>query len=175
LTALGRVLTQDRTSRLTKLLVYDRQLATNVFSGQNSMEDVGEFSINVVPRPGASLTDIERIVDSVTASVRSAAPTGAEVQRYKQFSATSAITGLQTVFGKSLQLGRGELYFKDPERFRTELQNLLAVTPADVNRVATQYLGAGRIVMSMVPAGKLDLVSKPTLPFTNVTPKASVQ
>jgi zinc protease len=175
LTALGRVLTQDRTSRLTKLLVHERQLATNVFAGQNTMEDVGEFIIGVIPRPGASLTEIERLVDSVTAGVRSAPPSAAEVERFKQFQATSAITSLQTVYAKSSELGRGELYFKDPERFRTDLRQLLSVTPADVNRAAKQYLGSGRIVLSMVPAGKLDLVSKPNAPYTNVTPKSSVQ
>jgi hypothetical protein len=38
--------------------------------------------------------------------------------------------------------------------------------------VARQYLGAGRVVLSMVPAGKLDQVSRPSLPYTNVTPAA---
>jgi hypothetical protein len=29
--------------------------------------------------------------------------------------------------------------------------------------------------MSLVPAGKLDLISKPSLPFSNVTPPSSVR
>jgi hypothetical protein len=29
--------------------------------------------------------------------------------------------------------------------------------------------------MSLVPAGKLDLISKPDLPFTNVTPPSAVR
>jgi hypothetical protein len=44
------------------------------------------------------------------------------------------------------------------------------VTPADIHRVAQRYLTAGRVVLSMVPAGKLDMVSNPGRPFVNVTP-----
>jgi hypothetical protein len=44
-----------------------------------------------------------------------------------------------------------------------------------VQRVAKKYLGAGRVVLSMVPAGKLDMIAKPNLPYTNVTPAANKQ
>jgi zinc protease len=175
LTALGRVLTQDRTSRLTKLLVYDRQLATSVGAFQGSNEDVGEFTIMITPRPGASLTEIERVVDSVVTGLVAAPPTAAEVERYKNAFAVSTITGLQSVFAKARTLGESELYFGDPEHFRKDLADALAVTPADVHRVARQYMTKGRIVLSMVPAGQLNLVSKPELPYVNVTPKPAVQ
>jgi zinc protease len=175
LTALGRVLTQDRTSRLTKLLVYDRQLATSVVAFQGSNEDVGEFHIGVTPRPGASLTEIERLVDSVVAGVVAAPPSAAEVERYKNFFAVSTITGLQSVFGKATTLGESELYFGDPEHFRKNLADALAVTAADVHRVAKQYLTKGRVVLSMVPAGQTNLAAKPDLPSVNVTPKPAVQ
>jgi hypothetical protein len=35
------------------------------------------------------------------------------------------------------------------------------VTPADVKRVANQYLTKGRIVLSVVPMGQIDQASKP--------------
>ena len=38
---------------------------------------------------------------------------------------------------------------------------LLAVTPADVKRVANKYLTAGRVALSVVPVGKADQASKP--------------
>jgi predicted Zn-dependent peptidase len=142
---------------------------------QGSNEDVGEFLINVTPRPGASLTEIERLVDSVVTGLVAAPPTAAEVERYKTFFAVGNITGLQSVFGKATTLGESELYWGDPEHFRTELAEALAVTPADVHRVARQYLGRGRVVLSMVPAGQLNLVAKPDQPYVNVTSKPAVQ
>jgi zinc protease len=81
LEGLASVLTRDRTSRLAKLLVYDRQLATSVNARSGSDENAGEFYIRVSPRPNASLTEIERLVDSVVTSMVASAPSEREVQR----------------------------------------------------------------------------------------------
>ena len=35
------------------------------------------------------------------------------------------------------------------------------MTPADVKRVANKYLTKGRVVLSIVPIGKVDMASKP--------------
>ena len=35
------------------------------------------------------------------------------------------------------------------------------MTPDDVKRVANKYLTTGRIVLSVVPVGKIDLAAKP--------------
>jgi len=38
---------------------------------------------------------------------------------------------------------------------------------ADVQAAAVKYLTPNRVVLSLVPAGKLDLVSKPDRPYEN--------
>ena len=175
LRALGSVLTLDRNARLTKALVYDRQLATNVGSFNNSLENAGYFITFITPRPNASLTDIEHVVDSVVASVATAPLSIKEVQRFKNFNDVQTVTGLQFTQAKAEQLADGETMEKNPLSFVTDLTNYAAVTPADVQRVAKKYLGTGRVVLSMVPAGKLDMIAKPNLPYTNVTPAANKQ
>jgi 23S rRNA A1618 N6-methylase RlmF len=50
---------------LTKALVYDTQLASQVFAFQNSAEDVGVFQVTIVPRPEHTLTELEAAVDQV--------------------------------------------------------------------------------------------------------------
>jgi zinc protease len=173
LRALANVLTRDRTSRLSKLLVYDRQLATNVLAYSGSDENAGEFYINVSPRPNASLTQIEALVDSVVASVIAAPPTAREVDRTKNFVNVSAVTGLQSVRGKAEQLLEGQTYHGDPLHVVTELKEFRGLTPDDVHRVAQKYLTAGHVVLSMVPAGKLDMIANPQLAYINVTPTAA--
>jgi hypothetical protein len=37
----------------------------------------------------------------------------------------------------------------------------MAVTAADVKRVANKYLTSGRVVLSIVPLGKVDQAAKP--------------
>jgi zinc protease len=173
LDALSSVLTLDRTSRLRKVLVYDRQLATNVFAFNNNNEDAGYFQVFVTPRPTASLTEIEAVVDSVIAAVTAGPLSPAEVQRVKNYAAVSTVTGLQFRIARAEQLASGLVFDGDPHSYRSDLARAQAVTPADVQRVARRFLGAGRVVLSMVPAGKLDQVSKPNLPYTNVTPAAA--
>jgi zinc protease len=172
LTAVSRILTQDRTSRLTKLLVYDRQLATRVSADQNGddSENAGKFTISVTPRANVSLTDIENVIDSTLASLASSPPDTKEVDRYKNFERVSAVIGIQSALGKAEVLAEGQTFFGDPLHYVKETDEALAVTPADVARVIKEYLTAGRIVMSMVPTGKLDEISKPSLPYTNATP-----
>ena len=173
LQALANVLTRDRTSRLSKLLVYDRQLASSVNAFSGTDENAGEFYINVSPRPNASLTQIESLVDSVVASVVTAAPSEREVQRTKNFVNVSAVTGLQSALGKAEQLLDGQTYYGDPLHVVTEIKEFRSVTPDDVHRVAAKYLTGGHIILSMVPAGKLDLIANPQLAYTNVTPGAA--
>jgi zinc protease len=169
LATLGRLLVQDRTSRLTKVLVYDRQLATQVTANAQSSENEGIFGITVNPRPGVSLTQIETLVDSVVGTIATAPPTAAEVARTKTYAIVRTITGLEPVLSKAQEIARGQTYFGDPLRYEADLRETAAVTPEDVQRVARQYLTAGRVVLSMVPGGKLDMASKPAEPSTNVT------
>ena len=173
LNALASVLTLDRTSRLRKALVYDRQLATNVSAFNNDNEDAGYFQISVTPRPNASLTEIEAVVDSVINAVKTGPVSAAEVQRVINYAVVGTITGLESRFARAEVLAEGHVFDGDAMAYRSDIARRRAVTPADVQRVARQYLGAGRVVLSMVPAGKLDQVSKPSAPFTNVTPAAA--
>jgi zinc protease len=165
----------DRTSRLTKLLVYDRQLATSVGASQQSNENAGHFEIDARPRPGVSLTEIERLIDSVVDAAVAAAPSPAEVARAKNYGLVGTITGLESVDSKGETLAEGQTYFGKPEHYLTDLEDEQAVTPDDVHRVAARYLTAGRVVLSMVPAGKLDLVSRPSEPYTNASSQTGAQ
>ena len=170
LAALSSILTQDRTSRLTKLLVHERQLVTNVGAGNTSYENAGFFGINVTPRPTASLTTIETLVDSVVAAIVATPPTPKEVGRARNFRTVSSVTGLQSDLNKATSLAEGSSTYGDPLASFKQIALYAAVTPEDVQRVARQYLTSGRVVLSMVPAGKLDMVSKSSLPYRNVTP-----
>ena len=173
--ALGRLLTGDRTSRLTKLLVYDRQLATSVDAGQSSFENTGYFAISVTPRPSASLTEIERLVDSTLATLTTRPPTAREADRFKNAMRVSVVTGLEGALNKAEILLDGQTYDHDPLAYIAHTKARLAVTAGDIARVARQYITAGRVVLSMVPAGKLSEIAKPDAPYTNATPKPEAQ
>lgn len=160
LSMLGSILSGSRTARLTKALVYDSQKASQVFAFPNSPEDVGVFQLVVVPRPEATLTELEVAVDEVIQKFISEGPTAEELQKAKSGLELSFLRGLESNLGKSDQLINGSVYFNDPGHFRTDYQKTLAVTAADVKRVAKQYLSNSRIVLSVVPKGKKDKAAK---------------
>src|SRR5215813_1414146 len=160
LSLLSSILSSSRTARLTKALVYDTQKASQVFGFQNSAEDVGVFQIVVVPRPEATLTELEAAVDQVLQKFINEGPTAEELQKAKSGLELSFLRGLESNLGKANQLIDGAIFYGDPGQFRTDYQKTMAVTAADVKRVASQYLSRSRIVLSVVPKGKRDEASK---------------
>jgi zinc protease len=161
LDVLGAVLSGPRTARITKALVYDQQAAASVMAGQSSNEDVGEFRLVITPRPEHSLTDLEAAADAVIARLKQEGPTVEEIQRALAGEELGFLRGLESNLGKAMQLCDGAGLHGDPGHFKTAYQKSQAVTPADVKRVANTYLTNGRVVLSVVPTGKLDQAAKP--------------
>jgi len=160
LSVMSSILSGSRTARLTKALVYDSQKASQVFGFQNSAEDVGVFQIVVVPRPESSLTELEASIDQVLQKFISEGPTEEELQKAKSGLELNFVRGLESNLGKANQLISGSVFYGDAGYFRTDYQKTLAVTAADVKRVASKYLTRSRIVLSVVPKGKKDQASK---------------
>ena len=162
LSMMGSILSGPRTARLTKALVYDSTKASNVSGFQISSEDVGVFQITVVPRPEATLTELEVAVDEILQKFMAEGPTAEELQKAKSGLELNFLRGLESNLGKAEQLNSGSVFFGNAGYFSTNYQKTLAVTAADVKRVANQYLTRSRIVLSVVPKGKKDQASKAT-------------
>ncbi len=161
LNILGSILSGSRTRRLTKALVYDQQSAAQAFAGQSSNESAGTFNLTIIPRPGHSLTELEASADSVFERIKREGPTQEEVDRVKAGLEFSSVSRLESNLNKAETLANGSVFFDDPDAFRKTIVATAAVTPADVKRVANKYLTNGRVVLSVVPMGKLDQAAKP--------------
>jgi len=159
---MSSILSGSRTARLTKALVYDSQFASQAFAFQSGNEDVGEFQVIAVPRPGHTLTEIENAVDQVMAKFINEGPTAEELQRAKAGLELGFLRGLESNLGKADQLLDGAVFHGDAGYYSSDYQKTLAVTAADVKRVAAKYLAGNRIVLSVVPKGKRDEASKST-------------
>jgi zinc protease len=160
LSVMSSILAGSRTARLTKALVYDSQLASQVAAFQNSVEDVGVFQIVVIPRPEHTLTELEAAVDQVIQKFINEGPTEEELQKAKSGLELSFLRGLESNLGKANQLLYGAVFHNNPSQFSVDYQKTVAVTAADVKRVANTYLSRSRIVLSIVPKGKKDQASK---------------
>src|SRR5690242_14851611 len=137
---MGQILTGSRTARLTKALVYDSQLASQVFAFQNSNEDVGVFQIVVIPRPEHSLTELEAAIDNVLQKFISEGPTADELQRAKSGLELNFLRGLESNLGKADQLLSGAVFFGNASQYNVDYERILATTTADVKQLAARFL-----------------------------------
>ena len=151
-----------RTARLTKALVYDEQAAASVSAGQSTNEDVGEFILidhaaarALADRPRSGGRRDHRAAQGGRADGRG------DSEGDRRRGARASCSSLESNLGKAFRLSDGAGYHGDAGYFRTDYKKTLAVTAADVKRVANKYLTSGRVVLSIVPTGKLDQAAKP--------------
>ncbi|MGH7619507.1 MAG: M16 family metallopeptidase [Gemmatimonadaceae bacterium] len=167
LRALASVLTGGRNSGLIKALIYDHKLATFVLAAHFDNEKGGVFQIAVVPAGTTPLGAIEDVVDSVVHAARETRPTDAQLMRFKRADADTAVLTLQSRQARVDTLTQGQGWAGDPIAYAKQQSATSRLTPEDVQRVAVKYLTPNRVVLSLVPAGKLQLVSKPDRPYDN--------
>ena len=161
LTALASVLSASPSSRLDKVLVKEKEMATNVSAFNNSPIAPRTFNIVISPRTGHTLTELEAGVDSVIARLKKDGPTAEELQQVRATNEFGFVASLESYLGKAEILAGGFIASGNPEWYKTRYQRLKAVTAEDVKRVANKYLTPDRVVLSMVPTGGAAQAAKP--------------
>ena len=155
------LLANGRTSRLYRRLVFESRVATDVSASQNSREIGGFLQVAATAAPGHTLAEIERVVlDEIDQFVASG-PTPDEMERGRVQAESQFVFRLQTVGGfggKSDQLNAYHTFTGDPGYFGRDLARYADATPEALVSVARQYLtGTGRVALSIVPRGRVDL------------------
>jgi zinc protease len=141
----------DKENRLFRELMYDRQLAASVSAAHPTHLLAGTFEVELYAHPGGKLDELVRIADAQIERLRRDGPTALEVRKAQNQQESGLIMGLQSVIRKAGVLNEYQAIFGDPLAYRTELAKVFAVTPADVRRVANQYLGANRVELDIAP------------------------
>jgi predicted Zn-dependent peptidase len=154
LDTLSTILGGGKSSRLFKSLVYDKQIAQQAGSFDATSEVAGLFQIVSTAKPGHTLDEITQAIDAEIAKLKDAPPTAEEMERAYNAREAGFIFGLQTVGGfggKDDQLNNYATFLGNPGYFEQDLARYRAVTAADVQRVARQYLTDKRYILSVVP------------------------
>jgi len=174
------LLTQGKTSRLYKRLVYDDQIATDVAAFAFGKEIGGQFLIQATVKPGGDLAAVEKAMREELARFLADGPTADELERMQTAEYADTVRGLERVGGfggKSDVLATGLVYTGDPHAYKKMLANQLSATPADVRRTAQGWLSDGVFVLEVVPFAKLAAanaaVDRTKFPETAAPPKPS--
>ncbi len=149
---LSSILSTGRGSRLQSNLVFGKEMAQQVGAFNGTSEIAGMFQIQATARPQKSLEDIEKEINAEIERIKKEQPSAEEMTRALNIRESQAIFGLQTVLGKGGQLASYAGYLNKPNYFQADLDRYRAVTPADVTRVANEYLTGNRFVMSYIPS-----------------------
>jgi zinc protease len=147
-TVLGQL---DKENRLYKTLVYDKQLATSAFAGHQTSQLSGTFVVGITARPGQGLDELVALADAEIARMQKDGPTADEVAKAQTDRERSLIFSLEDVGGKADFLNANNYFYGDPLAYKDELKRLFAVTPADVKRVANEYLKRNRVRLDVTP------------------------
>lgn len=157
LDVLGTILAGDKTSRLYRTLVYERQVAQSVGAGNGSSKLAGMFTVQVTPRQGQRPADLAQVVNQEIATLAKDGPTARELARAKNSIRVGFLDRLASVNGKADLLNYYNQFVGTPDYVRQDAARYDAVTAADVRRVARQYLSQHKVVLTVVPEGKREL------------------
>jgi zinc protease len=139
----ARILTDGLSSRLSRALVYDRQLCTAVNSFLITSEIASPFVVVATARPGVQLPQIEAVIAEEIARLAKTGPTAAELDRAKTKHEFEFISGLERIGGfggKADLLNQYNTYLGDPGRFEQDLGRYRALTAADVRSAVDRWL-----------------------------------
>jgi zinc protease len=148
------ILSDGRSSRLYRSLVYDKQIAREVNAYYSSMEIAGEVRIDATVVTGAGLADVEQGILNEIAKIKAEPPAADEVQRAINRLEAHYVRQLESVGGFG---GRADLlnlfnvFARDPGRLNTDFDRYLDVTPEAVSAAARRYLGDGRVRLVVSP------------------------
>jgi len=155
---LAQIMAGDRNSRLYKRLVYDLQIAQAVSAFQDGSRLDGKFQIDVTPKPGQSVADIDRIVREEIGKIISSGVTPRELKRAQNVYKSSFLNRLASVLGKAEVLNSYNYFVGNPDFVQQDAARYERVSAADVQRVARTYLGRPKIVLTVVPEGKKEMM-----------------
>jgi zinc protease len=154
------VLASGKNSRLYKRLVYELQVAQDVSAFQGSQGLASTFQVIVTARTGHGLEEIRRLVDEEIAKLQAAPPSERETTRFQNRAEASFFDRLESAGGFGGKADQLNLYYfrtGNPDYFEEDLARYRSLAPNDLQAAAARYLGAGRVLVSVIPEGKKEL------------------
>jgi predicted Zn-dependent peptidase len=146
-------------SRLDNALVRGEELAVSVSAGVEQHEQVGFVQARMDVKPGVDVATAEKRFEAIIADLVSKGPTPDELQRAATDIVSAQIGALELVggfSGKGATLAEGELYAHDPAHYKKELEELAALTPAEVEAALQKWLGRPAYTLTVKPGERTE-------------------
>lgn len=141
LTLLASILGQGESSRLHERLVREEQAALQAQTFTSLRRDgPGLLVFLAVANQGVEADRLGELIAEEIALIRDEGVTAEELDKAKNRHRASTIRGRQTVMGRAEALQWYNHFLGDPGAIAEQLERAMAVTAADISRVAGRYL-----------------------------------
>ncbi len=141
---LDAILSGGKSSRLYDALVYDKQIAAEIYSSADLPAQPGSFMVGAVMASGHTIDQGETALLAQVEALRKAPPTKAELDEARNELLAGKLRERETIDGRGFALGYALRINGDAAKANTELADLQAVSAGDVQRVAKKYLDPQR-------------------------------
>ncbi|MDJ1466451.1 M16 family metallopeptidase [Xanthocytophaga flava] len=156
LSILSSVLSKGNSSRLYSTLVDKKQLVSNVFTDYSESFDPTLFQIYVVAAKDAKEADIESTIYEEIEKIKKDGITEKELQKIKNQKLMEFYGQIETINGKSNNLGTYELFFGDYKKMFEAPAEYNKVTLDDIKRVANEYFKKSNRTVGVLKANVED-------------------
>lgn len=140
LNILSSILSSGNSSRLYASLVDQKELATQVGSDYSDTFDPYLFNVYAVANENVKETDLEQTIYAEIEMIKKEGISEPELQKIKNQKLMEFYNQVETINGKSNNIGTYEVFFGDYRKMFDAPANYNKVTVADVQRVAKKYL-----------------------------------
>ena len=140
LSVMTTVLSGGRSSRLFETVVRQRQLAPQINAGKGESRGTGLLRIVAPLSPGQNADALEAAIDAEIDKLKSAPVADWEMEKARSSARRTLVASLDSSLQRAILLSQYALFYDNPGLINARADRIAAVTPADVQRVARQYL-----------------------------------
>lgn len=150
----SNILAAGKNSRLYQRLVYEDQIATDVFAGVWGRELGSQFLVWATAQPGGDLKAVEKAVNEEIQRLLEEGPTAEELERTRTKSFSSFLRGVERIGGfggKSDILAASEVYGGNPDAWKEDIAVLRNATPEAIQKTAQTWLTENHYTLEVHP------------------------
>ena len=154
LAVLADIMSDGRSSRMHRTLVYEKQIAQSVNVSSSTAELAGDFDFDATIAYGHTTDEVIGEALSVIEGLRRQPPTEEELTRTKnriEWDHVRQMANVGGFGGRANRLNSFNVFAGDPELLNTNIQRYLSVQAEDVHRVANAYLNDARVQFVVMP------------------------
>lgn len=136
---LSNILTSGNSARLNRSLIFEDQLAVAIYALYFTSLDPTLFKIYAIAGGEVTAETLEQAIYDQLEEIKTNGITEKELQKVKNQKLMEFYSQIETIDGKSDNLGTYELYFGDYKKLYTAPDEYKKVTTEDIRRVVETY------------------------------------